>query len=210
MPAARSAGIFSAALRHWRSRTVSGSRPPKPVDKNKGGHTSKSAFRWWKFIAIWVCFLLLHFSYEWFPGVALRVLAEANETVFFHMKMLFVAYVLVSLAEYFASRHSIRSTGSFFASRALVAVAYPWLAITFWFLAWALGVTFGRAGELIYANITTLLGVYLALRMDEILDTLVLRPALQWTIYLLFLAAVISYVSFSLHPPLHFFTTPPG
>jgi hypothetical protein len=43
-----------------------------------------------------------------------------------------------------------------------------------------------------------------------VLDTLELRPAFRWTIQLLFLAAVISYVSFSLHPPLHFFTTPPG
>jgi hypothetical protein len=91
-----------------------------------------------------------------------------------------------------------------------VAVAYPWLAITFWFLAWAVGVTFARVGELLYANITTLLGIYLALRMEEILDMVEFRPALKWTILLLFLAALISYVSFSLHPPLHFFTTPPA
>jgi hypothetical protein len=167
-------------------------------------------FRWWKFIAIWVCFLLLHFSHGWFPNIFLRVITEANETVFFHMKMLFVAYVLVSLVEFLINRSAIGSVSSFFASRGLAAVAYPWLAITFWFLAWAVGVTFSRVGELLYANVTTLLGVYLALRMEEILDTIELRPALKWTVLLLFLAAVISYVSFSLHPPLEFFTTPPG
>jgi hypothetical protein len=73
-----------------------------------------------------------------------------------------------------------------------------------------MGITFGRVGELLYANLTTLLGVYLALRMEEILDTVELRLALKWTILLLFLAAVITYVSFSLHPPLDFFTTPSG
>jgi hypothetical protein len=167
-------------------------------------------FRWWKFISVWACFLLLHFSYGWFPNTFFQIVAEANETVFFHMKMLFVAYMLVSLVEFFVRRRTIASTSSFFAGRALVAVAYPWLAITFWFLAWAAGWTFARLGELLYANLTTLLGVYLALRMEEILDAVELRPALKWTILLLFLAAVVSYVSFSLHPPLHFFTTPPA
>ena len=170
----------------------------------------KTSFRWGKFIAIWACFLLLHFSYEWFPSLFFRLIAEANETVFLHMKMLFVAYVLVSLVEFLIQRHAVRSTSSFLAVRALVAVAYPWLAITFWFLAWAVGLTFGRLGELLYANLTTMLGIYLALRMEEVIDTVELRPALKWTILLLFLAALVSYVSFSLNPPLHFFTTPPG
>jgi hypothetical protein len=168
----------------------------------------KPKFRWWKFIAIWACFLLLHFSYGWFPNIFFRVVAEANETVFFHMKMLFLAYVLVSLVEFFLYRRAIGSASSFLASRALVAVAYPWLAITFWFLAWAWGLTPARAGEVLYANVTTLLGMYLALRMEEILDSIELRPALKWTVLLLFLAALVSYISFSLNPPLHFFTTP--
>jgi hypothetical protein len=54
------------------------------------------------------------------------------------------------------------------------------------------------------------LGIYLALRLEENLDTAELRPAFRWTILLLFLAAAITYVSFSLYPPVHFFTTPPG
>lgn len=57
--------------------------------------------RWWKFIAIWACFLLLHFSCGWLPNLFSLIIAEANETVFFHMKMLFVACVLVSLVELF-------------------------------------------------------------------------------------------------------------
>ena len=169
----------------------------------------KPQFRWWKFISIWASFLLLHFPYGWFPNLLFRLIAEANETVFFHMKMLFVAYVLVSLVEFFVNRRAIRSTSSFFASRALVAVTYPSLAITFWFFAWAVGLTFARLGELLYANLTTLLGVYLALRLEEILDTVELRPALKWTVLLLFMAALVSYIAFSLNPPLHFFTTPP-
>jgi hypothetical protein len=91
----------------------------------------ESGFRWWKLVAIWASFLLLHFSYGWFASTLFRIVAEPNETVFFHMKMLFVAYVLVSMAEFFVYRRLIRSSSSLFAARALVAVAYPWLTITF-------------------------------------------------------------------------------
>lgn len=51
---------------------------------------------------------------------------------------------------------------------------------------------FGRVGVLLYANVTTF-------RTEVILDTIELRPALKWTVLLLFLAALISYISFSLH-----------
>jgi hypothetical protein len=180
-----------------------------PHKNNRAGELmARTRLRWWKLIAIWVCFLLLHFSYDWFPNIFFRVVSAASETVFLHMKILFVTYLLVSLVEYWIGRGTIRSASSFFASRGLVAVAYPWLTITFWFLAWAAGMTFGRVGEILYANIMTLLGVYLALRLEETLDIVELRPALKWTILLVFLAAIVTYVSFSLHPPLDFFTTP--
>lgn len=171
---------------------------------------SRPRLRWWKLVAIWIGFLLLHFSYDRFPNLVFRIIAEATETVFLHMKMLFVAYVAASLAEYALRRRAIRSTSTFLASRALVAVAYPWLAITLWFLAWALGVQLGRLGELIYANAMTLIGLYLALRLEEVFDAVEFRPALTWSILPLFAVAVFVYVSFSLAPPVHFFTTPPA
>ena len=36
------------------------------------------------------------------------------------------------------------------------------------------------------------------------------RPALKWMIGLLFLAAILAYVAFSLREPMPFFTTPPN
>ena len=171
---------------------------------------SKTRFLWWKFFAVWVCFLLLHFAYGAFPTLFFRIIAEANETVFFHMKMLFVAYSLVSLVEYLVRRAQIKSTSTFFASRALIAVAYPWLAITFWFLAWALHVQLPLVWELIYANVMIALGIYLALRLEEVFESMEFRPALKWMILLVFGFAVLAYFSFSLNPPVHFFTTPPA
>jgi predicted MPP superfamily phosphohydrolase len=87
----------------------------------------KSRLLWWKLVAVWVGFLLLHFSYGAFPGIVFRVLAEDHEATFFHMKMLFVSYAMVSLVELLVRRAAIKSRANFLYSRALIAVAYPWL-----------------------------------------------------------------------------------
>jgi hypothetical protein len=170
----------------------------------------KTKFRWWKFIAVWICFLLLHFSYKTFPNLFFRIIGEANETVFFHMKMLYFAYSAVSIAEFFLRRTLIKSTSTFFASRALIAVAYPWFAITIWFLASVFQIHFSLVWELIYANIIVMLGIYLALRMEELFEIMEFRSAIKWMILLVYVVAVIVYISFSLNPPIHFFTTPPA
>ena len=171
---------------------------------------AKPKFLWWKFIVVWVGFLLLHFSYKAFPGAFFRLFAEANETTFLHMKMLFNSYLLVSLVELAVRWKKLASPSTFFYSRSLIAVAYPWLTITMWFIADSLGLKIPvTPWEIIYANILTLLGIYLALRMEEVFEGVTLRPALKGMILLLLATALVSYTAFSFNPPVHFFTTPP-
>lgn len=171
---------------------------------------SRPKFLWWKLIAVWIGFLLLHFSYETFPTPLFRLFGEANETTFFHMKMLFVAYVVISLVELVFRYKKLASISTFIYSRALIAVAYPWLTITMWFTFEAIGIRPPIIPwELIYANIWTLLGIYLALRMEEVFEGITLRPALKAMIILLFLTALLSYAAFTFNTPVHFFTTPP-
>ena len=166
-------------------------------------------FPWWKLVAVWIGFLLLHFSYGAFPGTLFKILGEDSETVFTHMKMLFNAYLVVTLIEYFVRRAQITSAAQFWYPRLLNAVIYPWLAITIWFTAWALGIHFSATAEIIYANVTTIIGVYFALRLEEAFADIPLRPALKWLIVLVFITAVLSYVAFAFNNPLYFFTQPP-
>jgi len=168
-------------------------------------------FAWWKLIAVWVGFLLLHFSYETFPNTLFKLIGEEGETTFFHMKMLFVAYVFVTVVEYVVRRSSITSLRDFACPRALIAVAYPWLTITMWFVAEAVGIGMpNMAVELVYANVATVLGIYLALRLEEALDPVVFRPSAKAMIALVFVCAIVSYTAFSFTEPMPFFTTPPG
>ena len=167
-------------------------------------------FPWWKLVAVWVGFLLLHFSYGIFPGLFFKMVAEDHEATFLHMKMLFVAYVVVSLVEFVVRRKRIGSAQTFLYGRALIAVVYPWLTITLWFTAEALGFHLTvMPWELIYANLATLIGIYMAVRMEELFREVKFRPAFKALVALVFAAAILSYVSFSLNVPMHFFTTPP-
>jgi len=176
-----------------------------------GGRVSSQRLAWGKFVAVWVTFLLLHFSYEAFPTTLFRLIGEQGETTFFHMKMLFVAYVFVSLIELLVRRASVGSVSLFVYSRALIAVAYPWLTITLWFTAEALGLAMPNLTvELIYANVATAVGIYVALRLEEVFGVIEFRPSLKAMTIVLFTCAVISYASFSFKVPLPFFTTPPG
>lgn len=170
---------------------------------------NRPKLQWWKLISVWAIFLLLHFSFETFPNVVFRIIGEEGETTFFHMKMLFFAYLFATVLEYFLKRNSIPNTINYFYPRMFVAVVYPWLTITIWFIAEALlGEPLSMPWEIIYANIMTVLGIYIALRIEELFDNLDLRPAFRGIIILLFLAALISYVAFSFNTPVHFFTTP--
>lgn len=190
------------------------SRPPEPAPFGEERRVTAPKLKWWKLLSVWGVFVLLHFSYETFPGLLFRLLGEDHEATYFHMKMLFVAYVAVSLVELLAQRRQIgsvpRGVEGFVYSRALIAVAYPWLTITMWFTAEALGVSFESIGvELVYANVLTVLGIYLALRMEELFEGVIFRTSTKALVVLLFATAVLSYVAFSLDVPEHFFTTPP-
>ncbi len=167
--------------------------------------------KWWKLVSVWALFLGLHFSYETFPNALFRIIGEEGETTFFHMKMLFFAYVFVSLVELIVGRRALASPSGFAYSRALIAVVYPWLAITIWFAAEALGLAMpSLLVELVYANIATILGIYLALRFEEALDGVEFRNSMKALIVLVFACALLAYVSFTYTVPMPFFTTPPG
>jgi len=171
----------------------------------------KTPLKWWKLASVWALFLALHFSYETFPNVLFKIIGEEGETTFFHMKMLFFAYVFVSLGELVVQRRKLVSPSTFAYSRALIAVAYPWLTITIWFAAEALGFAMpSLAAELVYANVATVLGIYFALRLEDSLDAVEFRTSTKAMIALVFVCALLAYISFSFTVPMPFFVTPAG
>ena len=165
----------------------------------------QSKFMWWKLLAGYLFFIFFHQIYDILGGGTLAViLGEGIESIYAHMKMYFYAYLLVSLIEYFLRRRQFASRGSFWISRMLIASAFPWMSIAIWFIPVALGVRLGRY-ELAYSLVLTLLGLYFAFRLDDGLESVEFRPALQALIVLAFVAAFITYIGFSFRVPDNFF-----
>jgi hypothetical protein len=180
-------------------------------DSAGGSPNARPSLAWWKLISVWALFLALHFSFKTFPIAFFRIIGEEGETTFFHMKMLFFAYLFVTVVEFVVRRKQIPSARSFVYSRALIAVVYPWLTITMWFAAEALGFRIPvMPWEIIYANVLTLVGIYMALRMEELFAETDFRASMKVLIGLAFVTALLAYVSFSLKTPMPFFTTPAG
>ncbi|RMF41698.1 MAG: hypothetical protein D6755_12375 [Anaerolineae bacterium] len=175
-------------------------------------HTMKTTHpntKLWKLLATWIVFLLLHYSYKNFPNTLFLVIGEKGETNYFHMKMLFFAYCFVTLAEYLLHRKTLTNPASFVYSRMAIAVLYPWAATTLWFTAQALGFEIPTfPWEIIYSNIITVISIYFALRLEEVLEGVEYRASTRQLITALFLTAILGYVSFSFNTPQHFFTTP--
>ncbi len=165
----------------------------------------QTKFQWWKLVVGYLFFLFFHEAHGLLGGGTLaKILGEGIESIYSHMKMYFYAYLLVSLIDYFLRRKQISSTSTFLYSRMLIAAAFPWMSIAIWFVPEALGLNLGSF-ELAYSLTLTIIGLYLAFRLDEGLEGVEFRPVLKFLIWIAFVAAWITYIGFSFHVPDNFF-----
>jgi hypothetical protein len=162
-------------------------------------------FPWWKLIVGYLLFLFFHQVYGIVGGGTLgAILGESIESIYSHMKMFFYSYLVLSGIDYFLQRYQISTARSFWTTRMLIASSFPWMSISIWFIPIAFGFELGNF-ELLYSLVLTALGLYFAIGLDEGLEGVEFRPALQALIWLAFAAAVITYIGFSFHVPNNFF-----
>jgi hypothetical protein len=162
-------------------------------------------FPWLKWIGGYLLFLFFHQIYDLLGGGTLgAILGEGIESVYAHMKMLFYAYLLLSVVDYFRFRQR-GLPASFLFSRMLILAAVPWMMIIVYYAVEALGIVLPRSIDLTWALVVTAFGLYFSIRLEESLDEMPLRPALQAVIVLAFVSAFITYVGFSFQVPDNFF-----
>jgi hypothetical protein len=165
----------------------------------------KTRFPWWKFIAGYLFFVIFHQIYSWTGGNLLGTLfGEMFESVYTHMKMLFYAYLCVSLIDLFLRRKSV-ALQPFLYSRMLLLASMPWMMIAMFYAPQAIGFAVEGTAELVWGIVMTGVGLYFCIRMEEPFETMPLRNAAKAMIALAFLAAVITYVGFSFAIPDNFF-----
>jgi hypothetical protein len=165
----------------------------------------QTKFPWWKLITGFIFFVIFHQLYDWAGGNILGVIfGEAIEAVYPHMKMLFYAYLLVSIIDYILRRKSIAFQPFLFA-RMLILSAMPWMMIAIFYAPQAAGLPIVGTVELIWGIIMTGVGLYFCIRMEEPFEAMPLRNSAKAMIALAFLATFITYIGFSFAVPDNFF-----
>lgn len=168
----------------------------------------RARFPWAKFLLGFGLYLFFHEIDRLLPGsIVGTILGEGIESVYAHMKMLFYAYLILSIIDFFRLRKSGLPL-SFFYARMLILAAVPWMMIIVFYSLEAMGIILPRAIDLTWAVLMTAFGLYFSIRLEEPLERMELRPVLKSTILIAFLAALITYVGFSFHVPDNFFIAP--
>lgn len=168
----------------------------------------RAKFPWLKFLLGFGLYIFFHEIDRLLPGTIIgTILGEGIESVYAHMKMLFFAYLVLSMIDFFRLRKD-RLPVSFFYARMLILAAVPWMMIVVYYSLEALGIILPRAADLTWALLVTAFGLYFSIRLEEPLEPMELRPALKSTILIAFLAALITYMGFSFHVPDNFFIAP--
>jgi hypothetical protein len=165
----------------------------------------RANFPWAKFLLGFGLYLFFHEIDRLLPGsIIATIFGEGIESVYAHMKMLFYAYLILSIIDFFRLRKNGLPV-SFFYARMLILAAVPWMMIIVYYSIEAVGIILPHAVDLTWGVLMTAFGLYFSIRLEEPLEGLELRPALKSTILIAFLAALITYVGFSFHVPDNFF-----
>lgn len=165
-------------------------------------------FPWMKLVLGYVLYLFFHQINEFIPGTVVgALLGEAISSVYAHMKMLFYAYLVLSMIDFFRFRKKGLPV-AFFYSRMLILAAVPWMMIAVYYAVEAVGIILPHRVDLAWAILMTAFGLYFSIRLEEILDGVQMRPALKSMIVVAFLGALLTYSGFSFHVPDNFFIAP--
>ena len=162
-------------------------------------------FSWWKLIVGFILYLFFHQVYRIFPGNPVAALVgEGITAIYPHMKMLFYAYLFVSLIDFFLNRNTIELK-PFLYARMLILSAVPWMMIAMYFSLEAVGIPLPGRTELVWGILMTLVGIYFCIRLEAPFEAMPLGNAAKSMIVLAFVGTVLTYIGFSFHVPDNFF-----
>jgi hypothetical protein len=156
-------------------------------------------------------FIVLHYSYDWFPNTLTRIFTGTSEAVFQAMKMGFYSYGLVSLTEYFLNRVKTDQPSYGFA-RLTSTVFYPWPMFILFFAPAAYYGQYGTdTAEIVSANIILFLTNVAAVIFETEFEKIELSVEYKVVIVILGLVFLSLLVIFSFrYPWFDVFAIPPG
>lgn len=149
-----------------------------------------------------VIFSILHFGYDLTHWAFLTPLCGINESVFQHLKMVFWAYLLANLIEYFVIKRKISERKTFWYPRFLSTIIVPWIVMIIWYFVPALC---GRAESLVLDVSWSVFSTYFSGVMVGIIEKNIEKNLFtlnfKIVILILIIVSVFLYVRFTYKPP---------
>jgi len=151
-----------------------------------------------------VIFIILHYTYDWFPNIVFQIFSGTNESVFQHMKIGFYAYIILILLEYGIFRKDISNRGNFFFSRIFSAVLYSWVMFLFFFFSRVVYPNeFHFVVEILVAQIATYVSVLVLGFIEVELNKIEFSKRMKVITIVLLVLLIIEFTAFSFYLPWH-------
>jgi len=165
-----------------------------------------------KIIVFQVVFLVMHYLYDWFPGSVTYLFGTISESIFQHMKVVFFAYILLTVVDYGLTRGHLPSLSRYIYSRLFCAVAMPLLMNIYYFTAAAfVGHLRSILLEILFANIVLLALSTTIIMLEGYFEQSEPSRPLKWVIVILFVLTASEIIIFNYHLPwFDVFAIPPG
>ena len=147
-------------------------------------------------------FLLLHYSFEWFPNLFLQIFSGIEESVYQHCKVGFYAYLILIVVEFAIFRKNINDASKFWWSRLMGALILPWFIILVWFIAPAV---YGFIPilwlEILYANICVYITILSISIFERAFQEINFSTAMKSCLIILVLVMIMEFTIFSFITP---------
>ncbi len=149
-----------------------------------------------------VLFAILHYLYTLSPNPFFQIISGTDESVFQHLKMGFIGYLLLIGIDYLIIRKRVENKQSFIFSRLISSLLVPWIIFIVWYLVPAFaGDHLPLARELTWALFVVLITGIFASLIDENTEKIEYNLAIKIVIVILVVISIIIFVWFSFELP---------
>jgi len=165
-----------------------------------------------KAIVLQIIFIVLHYSYDWFPNNFTALCSGINESVYQHMKIGYFSYVLFALMEFILIRQAIHSFDRYIYARLFSATYFPLVMMVIYLLG---PLTFGHTEsmlvEIIFANAALLATSVSTLIVEGHIEASKPKVSFRVLTIALFVLSFAQFIVFTFDIPwFDIFAIPPG
>lgn len=147
-------------------------------------------------------FSILHFGYDVTHLAFLKPFCGINESVFQHLKMVFWAYLITNVVEYFFVKKRLEKKESFWYSRLFITVQLPWFVVLIWYLIPSI---FGRVKstmvDVSWAIVSSYISALFGVLIERNIERVRLNLAFKVVTAILLSVSAFFYIWYTYHLP---------